>query len=102
MIDSLFGIHYSSWQDSLDTRKSPGCYIHFIQVEPVDFSTYVPNQVAMSSSEFETKTGANACMALQCIRMLQKELDGIGKDMRTEPPILMLCDNNGAVIIAKM
>ena len=47
----IFGTHDSSWQDCPDTGKSTGCYVQFMQVGPVDYSTYVPTPVAMSSAE---------------------------------------------------
>ena len=97
---NLFGTHDSSWQDCPDTGKSTGCYIHFMQGGPVDFSTFVPSPVAMSSAESETNAGANAAMAMQYIRMIRNELDGREVDLLTDPPLLMLCDNSSAVTIA--
>ena len=84
--DSLFGTHDSSWQECPDTGKSTRCYIHFFQGGPVNFSTYVPNPVATLSSESETNAGANVCMAMQNICMLQNELQGIEVDLLTKKP----------------
>ena len=96
----LIGTHDSSWQDCPDTGRSTGCYIHFMQGGPVDFSTFVPSPIAMSSAESETNAGANAGMVMQHLRMLRNELSGMDVDLLLDPPILMLCDNNSAVIIA--
>ena len=49
----LFGMHDSSWQDCPDTDQSTGSYVIFGQVGPVDYSTYVPSPVVMSSAEAE-------------------------------------------------
>ena len=37
---------------------------------------------------------------MQHIRMIRNELNGIHVDLLMDPPILMLCDNNSAVIMA--
>ena len=77
----IFGTHNSSWQDCLDTDKSTDCYIHFMQGVAVDYSTYIPTPVAMSSAESKTNAGANAAIAMQHIWMLRNELSGLEVDL---------------------
>ena len=71
-----------------------------MQVEALDYSTYVPSSVAMSSAESETNAGANAFIAMQHIRTLRNELNGLEVDLLIDPPILTLCDNSSSVTIA--
>jgi len=96
----IFGMHDSSWQDCPDTGRSTGCYFNFISGGIVDFNTFVPSPVAMSSTEAEMNAGASAAMSMSFVRMLWNELNLTEVDMLWDPPIDMFCDNNGAVIFA--
>ena len=58
----MFGMHDSSWQDCPDTGRSTGAYIIFSQGGPVDFATFVPVPVAMSSAEAEINASANGIL----------------------------------------
>ena len=98
-IHTLFGMHDSSWQDCPDTGRSTGCYLLFDQGGVVDFSTFVPSPIAMSSAEAEMNAGACAYMAMSYLRMLNNDLNNEDTDLLWTPPIMMLCDNKSAVTI---
>ena len=95
----FFGICDSSWQDCPVTGRSTGSYIIFSQGGPVDFSSYVPVPVAMSSAEAECNVGATAGMALSHLRMLIKELNGRDADEIWQPPIMLFSDSQSGVAI---
>ena len=82
--------------------KTTGCYVHFMQGRTVDYSTHIPSPVAMLSAKSETNAGAHECKAMQHIRMLPNKLNGLEVDLIIDPHILMLCYNNGAVIITNI
>ena len=92
-------MHDSSWQDCPDTGRSTGSYIIFSQGGTVDFSTYVPSPVAMSSAEAECNAGAVAGMAMSHIRMLLNELEGYEADILRNDPLTMYCDSASAITI---
>ena len=96
---TLIGFHDSSWQDCPDTGRSTGCHLLFAQGGVIDFSSFVPAPVAMSSAEAENNTAATAGMGMSHIRMLWNELEYTDPDDLWDPAILMLCDNNSAVIM---
>jgi len=96
-IHDIFGIHDSSWQDCPDTGRSTGSYLLFKQGGVVDFNTFVPTPVAMSSAEAECNAGAVAGMAMYHIRMLNNKINGLDAHIIPTPPILMLCDSQGAL-----
>ena len=96
---NMFGMHDSSWQDCPDTGRSTGAYIIFSQGGPVDFATFVPVPIAMSSAEAEINASANAGMALSHVRMLCNEMNNTEVDQLWDPPILQLCDSSSAVTI---
>ena len=98
-IPNLFGMHDSSWQDCTDTGRSTGLYIIFSQGGTVDYSTYVPCPVAMSSAEAECNAGAVAGMAMSHIRMLFNELEGHEADIIRNGPLTMFCDSASAIAI---
>ena len=99
-VHPIVGMHNSSWNDFPDTGRSTGSYQLFVQGGPVDFSTFVPAPVAMSSAEAENNAGAAAGLAMSHIRMLWNELKFEDPDDLLVPPILMLCDNKSAVMLA--
>ena len=99
-VHPILGMHDSSWNDCPDTGRSTGSYQLFVQGGPVDFSTFVPAPVAMSSAEAENNAGAAAGLAMSHIRMLWNELNFEDPDDLLVPPILMLCDNKSAVMLA--
>ena len=95
-------MHDSSWQDCPDTGRSTGSFLIFSQGGIMDFSTFEPSPVAMSSAEAECNTGAAAGMSMCHIRMLDNELNGLEADLIPSPPVLMLCDNESAVTITNL
>ena len=98
--DEIFGMHDSSWQDCPDTGRSTGCYFNFIAGGIVDFSSFVPAPVALSSTEAEMNAGAVGGMGMSYVRMLWNDLHGEDPDILWDPPISMFCDNSGAVTFA--
>ena len=66
----------------------------------MDFNTFVPTPLAMSSEEAKCNAGAVASMAMCHIRMLNNERNGLDADIIPTPPILMFCDSQSAVTIA--
>ena len=102
MFHRFIGLHDSSWQDCPDTGRSTGCYMNFVQGGLVDFSSFTPTPVAMSSAEAEINAGASACMSMSHLRMVHNELGGKDPDLLWDPPILLLCDNNSAVILSNL
>ena len=98
-VKPLFGMHDSSWQDCPDTGRSTGAYVLFSQGGAVDYNTFVPSTVAMSSAEAECNVGAVAGMAMSHICMLQNELSGHEADIIKNVPITMYCDSASAITI---
>ena len=99
-VHPIVGMHDSSWNDCPDTGRSTGSYQLFVQGGPVDFSTFVPAPVAMSSAEAENNARVAAGLAMSHIRMLWNELKFEDPDDLLVPPILMLYDNKSAVMLA--
>ena len=95
-------MHDSSWQDCPDTGRSTGAYVLFSQGGAVDYNTFVPSPVAMSSAEAECNAGAVAGMAMSHIRMLQNELNGHEADIIKNGPITMYYDSASAVTIVNL
>ena len=98
-VKQLFGMHDSSWQDCPDTGRSTGAFVLFSQGGAVDYNTFVPSPVAMSSAEAEYNAGAMAGMTMAHIRMLQNKLSGHEADIIKNGPIPMYCDSASAVTI---
>jgi len=53
----------STWQDCIDTGQSTGSYMTFCQGGLIDYSSFVPDPIVMSSREAEYNTCAVATMA---------------------------------------
>ena len=98
----FFGLCDSSWQDCVDTGRSTESYILFYQGGPVDFSSMVPVQVAISSAEAEYNAGATTGMSISHLRMLINELNGHDVDNIWKPPIMLLSDSQSAIKIIKL
>ena len=98
--DVIFGMHDSSWQDCPDTGRSTGCYLNFVAGGVVDFNSFVPDPVAMSSTEAEMNATAVGAMSMSYVRMLWNELHIAEVDLLWKSLIRMFCDNNGAVLSA--
>ena len=96
---NMFGMCDSSWQDCVDTGRSTGSYMIFYQGGLVDFSTFVPVPVAMSTAEAECNAGASAGMAISHMRMLINEVNGSDADIIWNPSILLLTDSKSAETI---
>ena len=60
----------SSWNDCVDTGRSKGGHITFIQGGADDYGSHLPVPVAMSSGEAEYISAAIACMRGSHLRML--------------------------------
>ena len=101
-IPCLFRMHDSSWQDCPDTGQSTGSYVIFGQEGPVDYSTYIPSPVAMSSAEAECNGGAVAGMAMSHIQILQNELDGYEANIIRNGPLMMFCNSASAITIVNL
>ena len=97
---NIFGMHDSSWQDCPDTGRSTGAFLNFFQGGVVDFNSFVPTPVAMSSAEAENNAGAAACMSVSHLRMMMNEINYEDPDLLTDPPISMYCDSQGAILAA--
>jgi hypothetical protein len=74
----------SSWQDDKDTARSTGSYATFCQGGLIDYATFVPDPVAMSSGEAEYNTCAVACMSTLHNRFVDKEMRSMGTDLINE------------------
>lgn len=66
----------------------------------MDFNSFVPTPVAMSSAEAENNAGAAACMSMSHLRMMMNEINYEDPDLLTDPPISMYCDSQGAILAA--
>ena len=97
---NIYGMHDSSWQDCPDTGRSTGAFLNFFQGGVVDFNSFLPTPVSMSSAEAENNSGAAACMSMSHLRMLRNELNCEDPDLLTDPPIMMICDSKGAILAA--
>ena len=64
----------------------------------MDFNSFLPTPVSMSSAEAENNSGAAACMSMSHLRMLRNELNCEDPDLLTDPPIMMICDSQGAIL----
>ena len=94
---SLISFSDSNWQDDHGTARSTGAYIIFYQGGPVDFSSNLPQPIALSSAEAKYNEACLACVAIAHIRML------LG-DLRGEPvvePTPLLLDSKSAVDMGK-
>ena len=92
-------MYNSSWQNCPDTGQSMGSYVLFCQGGAVDYSTYVPTPVSMSSAKAECNSGAVAGMAMSHIRMLQNKMNGEEAAILYNCPVIMYCDNASAVTV---
>ena len=86
-------MHNSLFKDCPDTGGSTRSYVISDKGCPVDYSTYVPSLLAMSSAEAECNAGAVAGMAMSHIRMRQNELDGYEADIIRNGPLRMFYDS---------
>lgn len=97
---NIYGFHDSSWQDCPDTGRSTAAFLNFFQGGVVDFNSFLPTPVSMSSAEAENNSGAAACMSMSHLRMLRNEFNYEVPDLLTDPPIMMICDSQGAILAA--
>ena len=96
----------SSWNDCIDTGRSTGGYITFIQGGTADYGSHLPVPVAMSSGEAEYIAAAVACMKASHIRMLVYDLRNLGMedyngDLPNIEPARIIIDNEAAITMAK-
>jgi hypothetical protein len=110
--DELVVFSDSSWQDDKDTGRSTGSFAIIFQGGLIDYSTFVPEPIAMSSGEAEYNTAAIACMAALHNRFVDKEMKSLaternqsleymipgGKDWK---PSAILLDSTAAVSMAQ-
>ena len=95
-----------SWNDCVDTGRSTGCHITFIQGGTVDYGSHRQVPVAMSSGEAEYISAAFACMRASYLRMLTYDLkyicseDYYGDNMEYEPAKIII-DNEAAIFMAR-
>ena len=96
----------SSWNDCIDTGRSTGGYVTYIQGGTADYGSHLPVPVAMSSGEAEYIAAAVACMKASHIRMLMYDLRNLGTEendlnnVNTEPARIVI-DNEAAICMAK-
>ena len=96
----------SSWNDCIDTGRSTGGHITFIQGGAIDYGSHLPVPVAMSSGEAEYISAAVACMRASHLRMLiydlkylcSKDYDGDNMDY---DPAKIIIDNEAAISMAR-
>ena len=96
----------SSQNDCVDTGRSTGGHITFIQGGAVDYGSHFPIPVAMSSGEAEYIFAAFACVRAGHLRMLiyvlkylcSKDYDG---DNMEYDPAKIIIDNEAAISMAK-
>ena len=104
--ESVITFSDSSWNDCIDTGRSTGGYVTYIQGGTVDYGSHLPVPVAMSSGEAEYIAAAVACMKASHIRMLVYDLRNLGsedyneKDVDAEPARVII-DNEAAICMAK-
>jgi hypothetical protein len=102
----------SSWQDDKDTARSTGSYATFFQGGLIDYSSFVPDPVAMSSGEAEYNTCAIACMSTLHNRFVDKEMKNLATEYIQDDeymvpggirwnPSLILLDSTAAVSMAE-
>ena len=89
--DSAFG--------DCDGRKSTGCFIGFYHASPIDFSSFVPDPIAMSSAEAEVNTLTIGVMASMHVRMIHQEVHHGNSSHLLTIPFLM--DSVAAMLITK-
>ena len=87
----------SSWQDCPDTGRSTGGLLLYHQGGLVDGGSFVPNPVALASTEPEYNALAHAMQDTIGTRQLIQELYGNHPD--TPLTIPCLCDSESAIII---
>jgi hypothetical protein len=88
----------SSWQDCPDTGRSTGCYLIFCQGGVIDGVSFVPDPVAMSSSEGEFNVYAFAIAGASHTRQIFQELHGLHAD--TPLTIPLLSDSQSGIAMA--
>ena len=101
----------SSWQDDKDTGRSTGSFATIFQGGLIDYSSFVPEPIAMSSGEAEYNACAVACMSTLHNRFVDKEINFLatakaenqeimvpgGKDWN---PSIILLDSTAAISMA--
>ena len=102
----------SSWQDDKDTGRSTGSFAIFCQGGLVDYSSFVPDPVAMSSGEAEYNTCAVACMSSAHNRNIDSDFEYLGSSKENDhdyviaggknwAPTPILLDSSAAVAMAE-
>ena len=102
----------SSWQDCVDTGKSTGAFAIFSQGGLVDYASFVPDPVAMSSGEAKYNAGAVAGMATLHMKMLEIDLFYLGTPFENDDkyklpgsekisPSLIIFDSECAIKMAE-
>jgi hypothetical protein len=89
--DSAFG--------DCDGGKSTGCIIGFYRGSPIDFSSFVPDPVAMSSAEAEVNTLTIGIMSAMHVKMIHQEVTHGDSSRPLTIPFLM--DSVAAMLITK-
>ena len=72
--ETIITFRDSSFNDCIDTGRSTGAHITFVQGGAVDYGCHLPVPVAMSSGKAEYITAAVACMRTSHLRMLMYDL----------------------------
>ena len=96
----------SSWNDCVDTGRSTGGHIAFVQGGAVEYGSHLPVPVGMSSGEIEYIFAAFSCVRAGHLRMLIYDLkylyseDYDGDNMEYDPAKIII-DNEAAISMAK-
>jgi hypothetical protein len=101
----------SSWQDDKDTARSTGSFATIFQGGLIDYASFVPDPIAMSSGEAEYNTCAIACMSTLHNRFVDKEMRSLSTDKiedleyiipggKNWKPSLILLDSTAAISMA--
>jgi hypothetical protein len=101
----------SSWQDDKDTGRSTGSYATIFQGGLIDYSSFVPEPIAMSSGEAEYNACAIACMSTLHNRFVDKEMKSLATDKSEDQeymvpggkdwkPSIILLDSTAAISMA--
>ena len=109
--NNSFTFSDSSWQDDKDTGRSTESYAIINLGGLIDYSTFVPDPIAMPSGEAEYNASAVACMATLHNTFVDKEMRNLGtktinKNDYMIPggqdwnPSLILLDSTAAVSMA--
>jgi len=71
----------SSWQDCKDTARSTGSFATTCQSGLIDYASFVPDPIAVSSGEAEYNTASVAAMSILHNRFVDLEMKNLGLEI---------------------